>query len=70
MAEALEIFGFCLNEDNVKKGVLEAKWPGRFEKIKEGPLLIIDSAHTVESARCCVKTFEKIFPHKKYILLF
>lgn len=70
MAEALEIFGFCLNEDNVKKGVLEVKWPGRFEKIKEGPLLIIDSAHTVESARCCVKTFEKIFPHKKYILLF
>lgn len=70
MAEDLETFGFLIDEESVRRGVREAKWPARFEVIGKAPVVILDSAHTVESAQACVRTFQALFPGKKYILLF
>ncbi len=38
--------------------------------IARAPFVILDSAHTVESARACVLAFKALFPGKKYVLLF
>jgi dihydrofolate synthase / folylpolyglutamate synthase len=43
--------GIELSEDIVKKGVEEVKWPARIETIKKRPLVIVDAAHTADSAR-------------------
>jgi dihydrofolate synthase/folylpolyglutamate synthase len=70
MAEDIETFGFLIDEDCVRRGIAEAKWPGRFEVIAGTPFVIVDSAHTLESARACVAAFKALFPGKKYVLLF
>jgi dihydrofolate synthase/folylpolyglutamate synthase len=43
--------GLTVNEDAVKKGLEETKWPGRIEIIRRRPLVVVDVAHTADSAR-------------------
>ncbi len=70
MAEDIETFGFLIDEQCVRRGVNDARWPVRFEVIARAPFVILDSAHTVESAQACVSAFKALFPGKKYVLLF
>lgn len=70
MAEDIETFGFLIDENCVRQGVRDAKWPARFELVQRNPVVILDSAHTLESARACVKAFATLFPDRKYVLLF
>jgi dihydrofolate synthase/folylpolyglutamate synthase len=43
--------GLAVSEDTVKKGLEEAKWPGRIEIVRRRPLVVIDVAHTADSGR-------------------
>jgi dihydrofolate synthase/folylpolyglutamate synthase len=43
--------GLAVSEDAVKKGLEEAKWPGRIEIVRRRPLVVIDVAHTADSGR-------------------
>ncbi len=70
MAEDLEAYGLVLTEEAVRRGIAAAIWPGRFEVFDTNPLVVIDSAHTPESAAACVNAFQKIFPGRKALLLF
>lgn len=49
--EKLAKAGVKLSEDIVKKGVEEVRWPARIESIKKRPLILVDAAHTADSAR-------------------
>lgn len=49
--EALAAAGVKVGEDAVKTGLEGVKWPGRIEVLKRRPLLVVDSAHTADSAR-------------------
>jgi dihydrofolate synthase/folylpolyglutamate synthase len=49
--EALAAAGVKVSEEAVKTGLEGVKWPGRIEVLKRRPLLIVDSAHTADSAR-------------------
>lgn len=43
--------GFNISDQNIYDGLFEAKWPGRFEVIKNTyPMIIIDGAHNVSAA--------------------
>ncbi len=37
--------------EDVKKGLVNTKWPGRLEKVKDNPLIILDGAHNLSAAR-------------------
>jgi dihydrofolate synthase/folylpolyglutamate synthase len=49
--EALAKSGVEIGEEAVKQGLETVKWPGRVEVIKRRPLIVVDSAHTADSAR-------------------
>ncbi len=49
--EKLAAAGVNVTEDGVKKGLEETKWPGRIEILRRRPLVVIDVAHTADSAR-------------------
>ena len=49
--EALAPAGIEVSEADVQKGLENVKWPGRIEIIKRRPMIIVDSAHTADSAR-------------------
>lgn len=58
-----------ISEDSIRKGLLETKWPGRIEKIKDNPTFIIDGAHNEDGAKSLSKALEKHFKDKKMTLL-
>jgi len=58
-----------VNIENIKTGLLDTKWPGRIEIIKEAPLFIIDGAHNLDGAKSLAKVLEKNFSDKKETLI-
>ncbi|MGL5345988.1 MAG: bifunctional folylpolyglutamate synthase/dihydrofolate synthase [Peptostreptococcaceae bacterium] len=58
-----------ITEETIRKGLINTKWPGRIEKIKEEPIFIIDGAHNEDGARSLAKSIEKNFKGKELTLL-
>jgi dihydrofolate synthase / folylpolyglutamate synthase len=48
--EALNGNGYSVNINHIREGLQEAAWPGRFECIKEEPVIILDGAHNADAA--------------------
>jgi dihydrofolate synthase/folylpolyglutamate synthase len=49
--EALATAGVRIGEEAVKQGLQEVRWPARIEVLKRRPLIVVDCAHTADSAR-------------------
>ena len=64
-----ELKNLNLNEKDIRKGLLNTRWPGRIEKIMDKPTFIIDGAHNEDGARSLAKAIEKNFNGKKATLL-
>jgi dihydrofolate synthase/folylpolyglutamate synthase len=58
---ALKNFDRNINNDAVRRGLSRARIPARFEKIADKPPVIIDGAHTPESASLCASTFCSLY---------
>jgi dihydrofolate synthase/folylpolyglutamate synthase len=69
MAEELEMFGFMLTEESVREGVRSVNWPARFERVSIEPTVIVDCAHTQESAQALAETFCAAYPGQKAVLV-
>jgi len=50
-----------MGEDAIRRGLANVKLPARFEKIADNPPMIIDGAHTPESALLCAETFCSLY---------
>ena len=55
--------------NTIKNGLSKTLWPGRFEIMKEKPLIIIDGAHNLAGARMLSKSLKKYYPDKKRVFL-
>lgn len=67
--ELLPEFGFAVGPKAVRQGIQEARWPGRFEIISQKPVVIVDCAHNIDSAKALVRTFLRQFPGRKAVLI-
>ena len=48
---ALRKKGFHIEDQAVCSGLANARWRGRFDRISENPLIILDGAHNIEAAK-------------------
>lgn len=64
-----ELKNLNINEEDIRRGLLNTRWPGRIEKIMDKPTFIIDGAHNEDGARSLAKAIEKNFNGKKATLL-
>jgi len=62
--------GFIIPYEKIVEGIKNAKWPGRFEIISKKPVIVLDSAHNIDSISKLSQTTKEYFPRKKIILLF
>ena len=72
-AVALEIghqLGLPLRYDNVKQGLTEVEWRGRFEKTSDQPLTIIDGAHNPHAAKILLETWHSQYPDLSPVIIF
>ncbi|MDP2871564.1 MAG: folylpolyglutamate synthase/dihydrofolate synthase family protein [Bacillota bacterium] len=51
-----------VGEAAIRRGLAEARWPGRFEILARRPWLILDGAHNPPGALALRDTFEELFP--------
>jgi dihydrofolate synthase / folylpolyglutamate synthase len=65
--------GRPIGEEEVRKGLAEAHWPGRMERLARRPPFYVDAAHTPGSAREVVGAIREIHPEwdpEESVLLF
>jgi dihydrofolate synthase/folylpolyglutamate synthase len=58
-----------ISDEAVIKGVLDARWPGRLEKIEEKPLFILDGAQNKDSAEKIVAALHRHFSFNRLVVL-
>jgi dihydrofolate synthase / folylpolyglutamate synthase len=65
-----QYYALYVSEQHTREGLLETAWPGRFEKISDSPVMILDGAHNVAGIRMLRQTIEEYYPNRKVSLLF
>ncbi len=66
---ALKRRGWTIDERNVRDGLRETVWPGRFELLCSEPVFIADGAHNPQGIQAAVDSIERIFPNAKPIVM-
>lgn len=62
--------GLVVDDEAVRRGFNQIRWPGRFEVVNERPAVVFDGAHNRDSARRLIRTAETYFPGKPITLVF
>lgn len=63
--EALREVGYQLSDEQVRAGMLNTVWRGRFTLLRRDPVVIIDGAHNPGAAQELKQSLELYFPGKK-----
>ncbi len=58
-----------ISEEAVKQGVLDARWPGRLEKISDLPTVVVDGAHTPDSVRRMLSGLKRHFSFSRLLVV-
>lgn len=69
IVEGLRFQDIFISACVIKKGLQNARWPGRLEIVKRNPLIVLDGAQTRESASVLRKAVRKFFNYEKLILI-
>lgn len=67
--KVLKNSGYGISDDNIRDGIENTYWPGRFEIIHNNPLVITDGAHNPDGARALSETLRYYFGNKKHTFL-
>lgn len=60
---------YQLTPDLVEKGLAQARWPGRLERIMEKPLVILDGAHNLKAAQLLAAYLRQTLKEKSLTLV-
>lgn len=69
---ALEVLadqGYHISKDNIVDGLASVNWPGRLQILCRKPLIVVDGAHTIDSARRVRESIEKYFTFDQAVLI-
>ena len=67
--KCLRQLNFMISDEAIQEGLQKTYWPGRFEIVHKEPTVILDSAHTPESARVLMDTIQEVLPNRKVLLI-
>jgi len=60
----------AVSEQAIRRGLLLAHWPGRFEVISTNPLVMIDGAHNPAAIKTFIQTLCRKFANYRYKIVF
>jgi len=61
--------GWNISEQNIRDGMRDVTWPGRFDIVSRDPLFIIDGGHNPQCIEALVKNIEDYLTGRKVIAL-
>jgi len=65
--ELLKGRGYKVDEENLRKGIKEVRWPGRFDFVENN--VLFDCAHNADGAKNFVKNVKKLEYNKIYLIV-
>jgi dihydrofolate synthase/folylpolyglutamate synthase len=68
--EELRRKDFRISDEDVGAGLAAVRWPARLEVLSRRPMVVLDCAHNVASARALVDTLLTSFPPGRRLLVF
>lgn len=69
IADILRERGFAISERALRDGIASVRWPARFEKLFEEPLVLYDGSHNPEGIDAAVRTVKHYFGNEKINIL-
>ncbi len=69
VADTLVEAGWRITEDNIRQGLRDVRWPGRFDVVSREPLFIIDGGHNPQCIEALVKNIADYLEGKRIIAL-
>ena len=69
VADALIAQGWNITEENIRDGIRDVSWPGRFDIVSRDPLFIIDGGHNPQCIEALVKNIQDYLQNKNVIAL-
>jgi dihydrofolate synthase / folylpolyglutamate synthase len=67
--ELLDRAGLPWNEMDLRQGLMNTRWPGRFQELPGLPLIILDGAHNPASAVTLVNTLKSRYKDKHVVMV-
>lgn len=67
--EALKKQGVNIEKQHILEGLKKVKWPGRLERMKREPLVVIDGAHNIDGIKKLKESVETYFKYNNIILI-
>lgn len=61
-ARVLVARGWHISEEDMRQGVADAVWPGRFEVLSKKPTIVVDGAHNPQGAASLMDSIYQVFP--------
>lgn len=69
VADTLIEEGWKISEENIREGLRDVTWPGRFDIMRRDPLFIIDGGHNPQCIEALVKNIQDYLADKRLIVL-
>jgi dihydrofolate synthase/folylpolyglutamate synthase len=67
--EHLKDMGHPVPSPAIDDGLKQVRWPGRFEIVRNDPLVILDGAHNAASSQVLSDTVKELFPQRKVTMI-
>ena len=61
--------GIQVPDSAILAGLAATRWPARFQKVREEPLVLVDGAHNGPAAAALASAYDELFPRRKCILV-
>lgn len=68
-AEQLQARGLPLDEAAIRRGLREARWPGRLQVVQRQPWVVVDGAHNADSFARLLAALRRHFAFERLILV-
>lgn len=69
IADTLMEKGWDISEENIREGIRDVSWPGRFDIVGHDPLFIIDGGHNPQCIDALIKNIRDYLADRKIIAL-
>ena len=69
IADTLMEIGWNISEENIREGIRDVRWPGRFDIVGRSPLFIIDGGHNPQCIDALAKNIQDYLTDRKVIAL-
>lgn len=61
--------GWKIPEEAIYRGLRKVQWPGRFEVLRQSPLVLLDGAHNAHGMQAAMESLRMLLPGQKVVVV-